>query len=130
MTTNVNTKLTNIQMMSMNESLAPLLSRRDIIGYVAARNKRTFDDKLVEYISMRNELIKKYGSKDVDADGNDLGTISINVKSKEFHDFCEELEAFNNIELDVSIMVLPFSDAIGVLSGEEIFKIDWMLVDS
>ena len=43
--------------------------------------------------------------------------------------FLEELAPYNDMEHKVELMTLPYSDAIGILSGEEILSIDWMLVD-
>jgi hypothetical protein len=122
-------KLKNIQMDQMINSLQKVLSRRDKIGYYAARNYRILNDSLVEYQNFKNSLISKYGTTDVDTDGNELQTISIKVGSQNFDDFLKELEPFNNIEHEVELMIAKYEDAIGCLSGEEILAIDWMLED-
>lgn len=122
-------KLKNIQMDQMINSLQKVLSYRDKIGYYAARNYRILNDSLVEYQNFKNSLIAKYGTTDVDADGNELQTISIKVGSQNFDDFLKELEPFNNIEHEVELMIAKYDDAIGCLSGEEILAIDWMLED-
>lgn len=122
-------KLKNIQMDQMINSLQKVLSHRDKIGYYAARNYRILNDSLVEYQNFKNSLIAKYGTTDVDADGNELQTISIKVGSQNFDDFLKELEPFNNIEHEVELMIAKYEDAIGCLSGEEILAIDWMLED-
>jgi len=122
-------KLKNIQMDQMINSLQKVLSHRDKIGYYAARNYRILNDSLIEYQNFKNSLIAKYGTTDVDSDGNELQTISIKVGSKNFDDFLKELEPFNNIEHEVELMIAKYEDAIGCLSGEEILAIDWMLED-
>ena len=122
-------KLKNIQMDQMINSLQKVLSHRDKIGYYAARNYRILNDSLVEYQNFKNSLIAKYGTTDVDSDGNELQTISIKVGSQNFDDFLKELEPFNNIEHEVELMIAKYEDAIGCLSGEEILAIDWMLED-
>jgi hypothetical protein len=122
-------KLKNIQMDQMINSLQKVLSHRDKIGYYAARNYRILNDSLVEYQNFKNSLISKYGTTDVDTDGNELQTISIKVGSQNFDDFLKELEPFNNIEHEVELMIAKYEDAIGCLSGEEILAIDWMLED-
>ena len=43
--------------------------------------------------------------------------------------FLDEIAPYNEMEHEVEIMTLPYSDAIGVLTGEEILAVDWMLVD-
>lgn len=122
-------KLKNIQMDQMINSLRKVLSHRDKIGYYAARNYRILNDSLIEYQNFKNSLIAKYGTTDVDSDGNELQTISIKVGSQNFDDFLKELEPFNNIEHEVELMIAKYEDAIGCLSGEEILAIDWMLED-
>lgn len=121
--------LKNSMMNEMLRQLRPILSHRDKIGYIAARNYRILDDCLTEFQMFRDELIKKYGEVDKDGNGNDLPTISINVSSPNFKQFCDELEPFNNMEHEVDLMTAKFDDAIGCLSGEEILAIDWMLED-
>ena len=122
-------KLKNIQMDQMINSLQKVLSHRDKIGYYAARNYRILNDSLIEYQNFKNSLIAKYGTTDVDSNGNELQTISIKVGSQNFDDFLKELEPFNNIEHEVELMIAKYEDAIGCLSGEEILAIDWMLED-
>lgn len=121
--------LKNSMMNEMLRQLRPILSHRDKIGYIAARNYRILDDCLTEFQAFRDELIKKYGEVDKDENGNDLQTISIKVGSPNFKQFCEELEPFNNMEHEVDLMTAKFEDAVGCLSGEEILSIDWMLED-
>lgn len=121
--------LKNAQMVIMCQSLQSLLSRRDKIGYMAARNYRILSDSLIEYEAFKRTLIEKYGEPDKDEDGADLGTISINIGSSNFKMFCDEMAPFNEIEHEVELMVGNYDDVIDRLSGEEILAIDWMLVD-
>lgn len=121
--------LKNIKMLEMAHQLQPLLSHRDKIGYVAARNYRILTGSLTEYASFRNNLIEKYGKPDRDELGNELPTISLGVGSPNFKKFCEEIEPFNNMEHEVELMTAKYEDAIGCLTGEEILSIDWMLGD-
>lgn len=121
--------LKNSQMVMMCQSLQPLLSRRDKIGYMAARNYRILSDSLTEYETFKRSLVEKYGEPDKDEDGADLGTISISIGSSNFKMFCEEMAPFNEMEHEIELMVGNYDDVIDRLSGEEILAIDWMLVD-
>lgn len=121
--------LKNIKMLEMVHQLQPLLSRRDKIGYIAARNYRILTNSLTEYTTFRNSLIEKYGEQDKDENGVVLPTISLKVDSPNFTVFCEELGPFNNMEHEVDLMIAKYDDAINVLTGEEILSIDWMLED-
>lgn len=122
-------KLKNSQMVERLHHLKPLLSHRNKIGYIAARNYRILTDQLTEYERFRQELIQKYGETDRGEDGSDLGTISIGIDSPNFKAFCDELAPFNNIKHEVELMTASYEDTIGCLSGEEILLIDWMLED-
>lgn len=121
--------LKNSTMSEMLHQLQPILSHRDKIGYIAARNYRILTDCLTEFQTFRDDLIKKYGEVDKDEHGDELPTISIKVGSPNFKQFCDELEPFNNMEHEVDLMTAKYEDAIGCLSGEEILGIDWMLED-
>lgn len=122
-------KLSNFKMEIMLNNLKPLLKFRDKVGYVAARNTRVLAETLTEYLAFKRELIKKYGENDVDEHGTDLGTISINSNSEKFDTFAKELEKIRTIEHTVELMTIPYDEVIGVLSGEEILNLDWMLDD-
>ena len=116
-------------MMEMLQELKPFLSRRDRIGYTAARNYRSLSIALTEYSLFRRELIEKYGTPDVDENGAELGSISLSSASPNFKLFWDELAPFNSIEHDVELMLAKYEDTIGLLNGEEILRLDWMLED-
>ena len=44
-------------------------------------------------------------------------------------DVAKELEKIRTIEHTVELMTIPYDEVIGVLSGEEILNLDWMLDD-
>lgn len=119
----------NLEMMGMLQELRPLLSHRDKVGYAAARNTRILTQSLTEYMAVRDRLIEKYGEPDRDKAGNETGTISLKMDSPNFNIFVEELEPFNDMQHEVELMTLRYEEVIGVLSGEEILSIDWMLGD-
>lgn len=122
-------KLSNFKMEQMFTSLKPILSQRNKVGYVAARNARILNDSLTEYFKFKNGLIEKYGEPDKDENGNELQTISLSVNSPNFEKFKEEFSAFTDIEHEVQIMTLKYDEVIGILSGEEILELSWMLED-
>lgn len=119
----------NIELETMNASLDKHLSRRDIIGYGAARNRRVLDSELIEYNRMKESLILKYGEDELDESGTPTGRVSLRLDSPKFADFVEEMDAFARIESDPNLFKLKYTDVAGVLTGEEILEIDWMLED-
>lgn len=121
--------LSNFKMEEMRHQLQPLLSHRDKLGYVAARNYRKLSEALTEYTAFREGLIEKYGEQDYDENGEMLPTISLDVKSPKFKLFRDELTPFGSLEHEVELMSASYEDAVGVLTGEEILGVDWMLED-
>lgn len=111
----------------MLNQLRPILSHRDKIGYVAARNYRILSECLTEYEAFRNSLIEKYGEAIKDDHGRPI--IGVKVDSPNFQKFCDEMAPFNEMEHEVEIMTAKFDETIGCLSGEEILGIEWMLED-
>lgn len=120
-------RLTNLQISEKIKSLEPILPQRNKIGYVAARNYRILSNSLVEYEKFKMELLEKYGEPEITESGINSHVIKLSVDSPNFIQFCKEMEPYNKIEQDVDIMVTSYQDVIGVLTGEEIISIDWML---
>lgn len=106
----------------MLEEMRAILPHRDKVGYVAARNTRKLTDNLTEYLKFKEELIKKYGAVD-----EEKQTVSINPNSENFAAFTEEFDKIKDIEHEVELMKLPYEEVIGLLNGEEILRLDFML---
>ena len=121
------TKLKNSVALERLHSLKPFLSRRDKIGYVAARNYRFLSNSIPEFETIRLSLIEKYGVEGKDERG--APTYTLKMDSPNFKNFCDELAPFNEMEHEVELMTAKYDDAAGNLSGEEILAIDWMLED-
>ena len=113
----------------MLETLKPILPHRDKIGYIAARNTRILNDTLTEYFAFKQDLIKKYGEVDRDENGKELNTISIMPESSNFEAFTKEFDTIKDIEHEVEVMTIPYEEVIGLLNGEEILDLDWMLTE-
>lgn len=78
---------------------------------------------------MKNDLIIKYGTKEVDENGKETGHISIKPDNERINDFLEEMERYSTIEHDVNLFQLNYADAIGQLSGKELLELDFMFKD-
>jgi len=102
--------LKNAQMAVMLQQLRPLLSHRDKIGYTAARNYRFLSNSLTEYEAFQRDLVEKYGTPDLDENGDDAGTISIKAGTPAFKAFCDELQPFNEMEHEVELMTVKYED--------------------
>lgn len=108
-------------------AMEPVLKQRNKVGYVAARNTRLLKDTLTEYLHIKEELIHKYGEKDEAPDGMPSPHVSVKLGTENFKNFMEEFSTIKDIEHEISLMTLKYDEVIGVLSGEEILKLDWML---
>lgn len=121
--------LTNFEMEQRRNSLILFLSQRNILGYIIARNYRMLTNALLEYEKFRNDLIQKYGEQDKDENGNLLPTVTVKMGTENFDKFIAELKPLNDITHEVDLMIAKYESVIGILSGEEILSIDWMLED-
>lgn len=118
----------NSEMVLMLQSLEPILTQRNKIGYIAARNYRLISEALTEYNSFKSELIGKYGEPETN-NGVETGVVSLKFDSPNFKQFSDELAPINEIRQEVDILTAKYEDTIGLLSGAEIIAIDWMLED-
>lgn len=118
--------LKNEEMLAMLHQLQPLLAHKDLCGYVAARNARILSECLIEYDQVRKDLIDRFGTETTDANTG-MPSLAIKIGTPEFKSFCDALEPFNKIEHEVDLMMMKYEDTIGVLTGEEILAVDWML---
>lgn len=121
--------LTNFEMEQRRNSLIPFLSQRNLLGYIIARNYRMLSNELLEYEKFRNDLIQKYGEQDKDENGNLLPTVTVKMGTENFDKIIAELKPLNDITHEVDLMIAKYESVIGMLSGEEILSIDWMLED-
>lgn len=78
---------------------------------------------------MKNDLIIKYGTKEVDKDGKETGNIVVTPDSDRMNDFLEEMQRYSTITHDVNLFQLNYTDAIGQLSGKELLDLDFMFKD-
>lgn len=117
--------LKNLEMVNMVRQLQPLLSHKDLFGYVAARNTRILTEQLTEYDRVQREMLERFGKEK--AGKNGVTELVIEVNTPEFKQFCEAMEPFAGIEHEVELMTMKYEDTIGCLSGEEILALEWML---
>ena len=120
---------TNGEMEKMANDLRKHLDRTDIIGYAAARNVRILENELREYIKVKTDLVTKYGTAEMDEEGNPTGIVEVRFDSDQFPAFLEELGKFATIEHAPALFKIKYSDAIGNLSGTELLEIEWMFED-
>ena len=122
-------KLTPPQMEEMYESLQPLLKYSNRVGYIAARNARRLRTELTEYIDRKGALMREYGTEERDEDGNPTGRWTVSLATEEGQTYLREIQQYMTIEHEVDIMRLPFDEAEGQITGQELLDADWMFED-
>lgn len=116
--------LTNLEMERRMAILKPLLKHADMIGYAAAKNQRKLSDQNKEYQDQKAELIKKYGKANADGE-----SVTISPDMDGWDSFVEELTPYADLTHQVEVFRIPTEQSIGLISGEEILALDWMLSD-
>lgn len=119
--------LKNMEMVTMVRQLQPLLSHRDLFGYVAARNTRILNEQLTEYMKVQRDMLERFGTEKQGENG--MTELVIEVNTPEYQQFCEAMEPFINIEHEVELMTMKYEETINCLSGQEILALEWMLED-
>lgn len=114
---------TNAQLERMLASASAHLERRDLIGYVCARNYRVIGAALADYVQVKNELLAECGGV------RDNGVPYIEPSMPRYAEFVARFNPIAGVEQEVTIMPLRYTDVVGELTGEEILAIDWMLED-
>ena len=122
-------KYTNSEMDQMLSALEPLLERRDVIGYAAARNTRILRNELTEYLRVKDELVCKYGRPETDDEGRETGQVVLAITDPAFRDFADDIERFAGMSHEPDIFKIKYDEAIGVLSGSEMLACEWMFED-
>lgn len=87
---------------------------------------RAIMNALADYTAYKDSLIREYGAEIKDDDGN-VKDFAVTPSCEGFQDFLRKLSEVSEVEHDVRIMTAIPDDVIGVLSGEEIMAIDWMM---
>ena len=120
----------NINNIEANLSLlSNYLDRVDIIGYACARNSRILENELNEFNNFKNNLLIQYGHKDLDNNGVETGSISLDQTDEKYELAINEYKKIISLDRELPIIKIKYSDVIGLLSGNEILQLDWMLED-
>lgn len=121
-------KLSNVQLDAALSQLSPLLDEGGRFGYVVAVNFRKIRDAISEYLTIKYEIVRKYGDEVTDSEGN-ITDFKISADSDGFQDFVGEIAELADIEHDVDVLTIKAEDAIGHLTGNQFLQLDWMIED-
>ena len=121
-------RLSNVQLDAALSQLEPLLDEGGRFGYVVAVNFRKIRDAISEYLTIKYEIVRKYGDEVTDGEGN-ITDFKISADSDGFQDFLREIAELADIEHDVDVLTIKAEDAIGHLTGNQFLQLDWMIED-
>lgn len=116
-------------MEAMIDSMEPFLDDSGLLGYSVARNIRKLQDGCKEYANKKVEIVKKYGEKELDSDGNETGNFIVKETAEGFKEAAEELDKFGLIEHEVELFKIPISEAMGKMTGRQILELGFMFED-
>lgn len=122
-------KFKNRVLEEMLQTVEKYLDRMDLIGYAAARNYRKIETCLKDLHGKRDELLVKYGVKKTDSNNPSRYEYCIGPNDHNYPEFIKLYSQFLDIEHDVDIFKIDYSEAIEKLSGKELLEIDWMFED-
>ena len=116
-------KLTNKQMDEYYYSLYNLSEKATgRLGYAIARNLRKLSEELVEYQSLKDKAIEKYGEKGED------GIFRIKIGSEEYSKYLKEMKEYMEIQHDVPIFHVKSLDVMSSeLNAKEMLAVDFMI---
>ena len=109
--------------------LTKYLDRVDIVGYACARNSRVLDNELKDFNNFKNDFLLQYGHKELDANGVETGVVSLDQTDEQYNNAIKEYQKVLALDRVLPIIKIKYSDVIGLLSGNEILQLDWMLED-
>ena len=118
---------TNIQMEQMLANVEPLLSKKGLVGYAAARNARVLKGEIAEYIEMKNSAISELGEEEVDGEGRPTGHVTLKFDSPAFEEYKRRMDGVDTAVSEPKIFRVRAADVMDQLSGEEMLKLDWMI---
>lgn len=118
-----------IEIENNNNIVFKYLDRIDIIGYACARNSKTFTKELDEFSDFKKNLLEKYGHKELNENGIETGVVTIDETDAKYEDAMSEYKKVLYLDRNIDIIKIKYTDVIGLLSGNEILQLDWMLED-
>lgn len=116
-------KFTNIEMSNYLMSLKNISEKvNGKLAYAVSRNMRKLANEVLEFETIRNNLIEKYGEK------NEEGIFVIKIASESYGKFMEEISEYTYIEHEVDIYTInPEVLFSSTLNAEEMSQLDFMI---
>lgn len=112
-------KMTNIEAFHSVNVMSGLRESGKL-GYAIARNMRKLNDELTEYIHIRDELIRKYGTSQ--------GENEYRIPPENTELFVQEMSEYNNIEFEFIPYKIPESLFYsGGMTSDQMYELDWMV---
>ena len=118
-------KLTNIEMSNYLMSLKNISEKvNGKLAYAVSRNMRKIANEVLEFETIRNDLINKYGEK------NENGIFAIKIGSDSYEKFMKDIKEYADIEHEVDVYSIS-SEILcdSNLNADEMLQLDFMVTE-
>lgn len=116
-------KLANIEMSNCLSNLKSISGKvTGRLAYAVSRNMRKLSNEVLEFETIKNNLIDQYGEK------NEDGVMTIKTGTDSYKKFIEDISEYSDIAHEVDIYTIP-SDVLydSVLNADEMLYLDFMI---
>lgn len=115
--------MTNIEMLNRLNYLQSISSKvTGRFAYAVARNIRKISDECQEFIKIKDDLVRKYGTQTED------GNIVIQQDSESYSKFMDELKVYTDQKCDVDIYTVDEKELCeSALNADEMLMIEFMV---
>ena len=115
--------MTNIEMLNRLNSLQSISSKvTGRLAYAVARNVRKIADECQDFIKIKDDLVRKYGTKTED------GNFVIRQNDDSYSKFMDELKVYTDLQCDVDIYSVDEKELWeSALNADEMLMIEFMV---
>lgn len=117
--------MTNIEMLNRLTYLQSISSKvTGKLGFAVAKNMRRIADECQDFINIKDELVRKYGTTTED------GNVVIQQNSDSYNEFIDELKVYTDLQCDVDIYSVDEKELWeSSLNADEMLMIEFMVKD-
>ncbi len=111
--------MTNNQMYQALVTMSKL-SEKGKLGFAIAKNSRVFKEELAEYMSARDEAMRKYGK--------DNGDGTFKFEPDALNQFLAEMQPLDDIEVNAPVVYVTEDDIVNsTLTNQQMEALLWMV---
>lgn len=118
--------MTNIEMLNRLTYLQSISSKvTGKLGFAVAKNMRRIADECQDFIKIKDDLVRKYGTMTED------GNLVIQQNSESYSKFMDELKVYTDLQCDVDIYSVDEKELWeSELNADEMLLIEFMVIEN